>query len=77
MSTLREILSINPPEPLVQSNQKETFIGKPIECNYCQGKGGFEKETKRNSSENEKEICPVCEGSGQIQAKIIVEWRKV
>lgn len=75
MSTIHETLIIMPPVHLVHANQVERFYGQQVECTYCQGKGIFESEGSRDFIK--KEVCPVCGGSGQIRAKILIEWEGV
>lgn len=42
-------------------------------CPYCQGNGYRWQED--DWQERYKQECPICEGSGKLDAVIIVEWK--
>lgn len=75
MSNLSNVIAVNVPVQLVPGNTLETFNGCVTSCTYCHGKGVFERERSRDLSE--KDYCPVCGGSGKIQARITIEWNGV
>lgn len=43
-------------------------------CGYCNGNGYLEGYDE--FGESIKEPCEVCGGSGRLDAKIIIDWRK-
>ena len=51
---------------------KETLISRGLLCNYCSGNGffwGSDQYGRRTKCE-----CPVCKGSGEVDAFITIEW---
>ena len=55
-----------------EGNQKESISGKGNRCSYCHGNGFFWGEEQR---ERVKADCPVCKGSGKLDAVITIEWK--
>lgn len=53
---------------------KEVFVSSGHKCCYCQGNGYF--WGRDDVSEAVKEPCPMCGGSGELDAIVTVEWRK-
>lgn len=53
-------------------NMKETIISNGHLCGYCHGNGFFWSEELR---ERVKTPCPVCNGSGKLDAVITVDWK--
>lgn len=43
------------------------------ECNYCQGNGYFWGVDEYG--EPIKEACPLCKGSGRLDAVVSIQWR--
>lgn len=72
MSTVSNIITISIPEHLVPGNTSESYSHGPVGCTYCHGKGFFNRKETRESCE--RDICPVCGGSGSIKAIITIEW---
>ena len=67
MSKVKRVLEIQHPK---YGHPKELLTSPGHVCSYCHGKGFF------SSLHGEKEtICPVCGGSGQVDAIITVEWK--
>ena len=58
--------------PTVQQN-KELLTSPGHVCGYCHGKGYF--EALWYEKDKEETICPVCDGTGQVDAIITVEWK--
>lgn len=52
----------------------ETLVSPGHVCNYCNGQGEVMREDDE-SHEWEYKVCPVCKGSGEMDAVITVEWR--
>ena len=42
-------------------------------CPYCQGNGFFWQENVYR--ERYKQECPVCKGSGRLDAVVTIEWK--
>lgn len=72
MSKLNHILVVEPPKFLTTS-KGEVFTKKGFLCTYCNGNGSF--RGKQISHDDYKvNPCPVCKGTGKLQAKIVVGW---
>jgi DnaJ-class molecular chaperone len=41
-------------------------------CRYCNGAGYFWRADKPGGAE--KQPCPVCEGKGELDAMVTIEW---
>nr|DAE14020.1 MAG TPA: DnaJ-like protein [Myoviridae sp. ctYzH9] len=42
-------------------------------CSYCQGNGYFWQENVYR--ERYKQECPICKGSGRLDAVVTIEWK--
>ncbi len=51
---------------------KEAFMTAPMVCPYCNGRGGFSRDT---ASGTESHRCPDCEGTGEVVAMVTIDWR--
>ena len=70
MSSMKRTVELVPP----QTDIKRELITSPGHvCGYCHGIGHFEPEWYRPYEESIP--CPVCGGSGQVDAIITVEWK--
>lgn len=52
---------------------KETLVSRGHLCNYCSGNGffwGSDQYGHRTKCE-----CPVCKGSGEVDAIVTIEWK--
>lgn len=72
MSVKNAIIKITPSEFVGVGNMKETITSNGHSCGYCHGKGFFWGEQQR---ERVKINCPVCNGSGKLDAVITIEWK--
>lgn len=72
MSARNDIIKITPPAFVGGGDMEETIHSDSHPCGYCQGSGFFWRERLR---EFEKEDCPVCNGSGMLDAVITIEWK--
>lgn len=72
MSIKNDIIKITPPVLIVFGNTKETITSNGHLCGYCHGNGFFWGEQQR---ERVKKDCPVCKGSGKLDAVITIEWK--
>ncbi len=51
----------------------ERFLSRGHVCTYCQGNGYFWQENCYR--ERYKQGCPVCRGSGRLDAVVTIEWK--
>ncbi len=51
---------------------KETYMTSPMECPYCNGRGGFSYDTTGGP---DFAICPDCEGTGEVVAMVTIDWK--
>lgn len=73
MSKNNQTILIQPPMFIMEGNRKESISTTGHRCSYCGGNGWFWKED--NIGESMKEDCPVCKGSGKLDAVITIEWK--
>jgi len=71
MSKNKQFISVTPPMFLNEGGQKESLLSRGHKCSYCHGNGWFWGEERRESV---KVDCPVCKGSGKLDAVITIEW---
>lgn len=69
MSKNNQVIMVSPPM-FVNINNKERMNSPGHICSYCHGKGYFWQ-----GNEPVKESCPVCNGSGKLDAEITIEWK--
>lgn len=72
MSEIVHTIRIASPELIGSGNMKEVIHSSAHRCDYCHGNGFFWGERCR---ERVKEACPVCGGSGKLDAVITIEWK--
>ena len=72
MSKNNQMILISPPMFIGEGNQKESISSKGHRCSHCHGNGFFWGEEQR---ERVKVDCPVCKGSGKLDAVITIEWK--
>ena len=70
MSKVKRILELHPPDG---EASKECLTSPGHVCGYCNGKGYF--TLPKGHQEVETRGCPVCGGTGQVDAKITIEWK--
>ena len=54
------------------SKEKRTIEITPV-CTYCQGNGYHWQENCYR--ERYKQGCPICKGSGRLDAAVVIEWK--
>ncbi|MDR0749085.1 MAG: hypothetical protein LBF62_05895 [Tannerellaceae bacterium] len=79
MSEKIYILKIVPPENMDKPKAGEVHKFAPYRCPHCHGEGGFNNsgwmgKFKKNMEDPDLEICPVCKGTGQLEANVVVGW---
>lgn len=70
MSNIKINLELASPDT---KTTEEHLCVRDLKCNYC---GGFGSKQKLNEQSQEWEFapCPVCKGSGRLNADITVAW---
>lgn len=74
MSKIEKQLDICPPAYMGKGLNRENFVSTGHKCDYCKGNGWF-WGTEEGSREDVRKSCPVCEGSGELDAIITVDWK--
>lgn len=72
MSVKNDMILITPPAYVGVGNLKEIITSSGHTCSYCHGNGFSWSEELR---ERVKTPCPVCNGSGKLDAEITVNWK--
>ena len=72
MSENNHVIKITPPLLIGPDNRHETILSPGHMCTFCHGNGSFCSEMGHD--DEEKKVCPVCNGSGILDAAIRVEW---
>lgn len=72
MSKNNQFISVTPPMFLNEGGRMESLCSSSHKCSYCHGNGWFWGEEQR---ERVKIDCPVCKGSGKLDAVITIEWK--
>lgn len=54
---------------------RETLVSPGHICNYCHGQGEVMRESEDTPPEWEYKPCPVCGGSGELDAVISIVWK--
>ena len=67
MSEKTETITLKPPERL----RREGMISAAYRCWYCDGRGWFPSLDDREAPE----MCPDCEGTGEVMAVVTVDWK--
>lgn len=70
MSKNREFILVTPPMFLEQE-QVEGMVIKGHVCSRCGGTGWFWDQSGKDA---EKRPCPVCMGSGKLDAVVTIKW---
>jgi DnaJ-class molecular chaperone len=74
MSNLsRPVLEIYPPVLTTFTKRNETFTSGGHTCPYCNGKGQV-CGRQTGPGEYGMDSCPVCGGTGSLQAEINIRW---
>ena len=73
MSGINKQVVLVPPSHMQNGRNRELFVSPGYTCSYCHGNGWYwGMDDFRDSM---KVTCPVCGGSGQLDAVVTVEWK--
>lgn len=73
MSNMKKHLELFPPSYMQKGKNRELLVSPNHTCSYCHGNGWFWGED--GFGERIKNDCPVCGGSGSLDAVVTVEWK--
>ena len=73
MSKERRIIEIAPGTMSPGGRMTDRIESRGHRCPYCQGNGYHWQEDEWQ--ERYKQECPICKGSGRLDAVITVEWK--
>ena len=73
MSKKKRIIEITPGLMSPGGSMKECFLSRGHVCTYCQGNGYHWQENCYR--ERYMQGCPVCKGSGRLDAVVTIEWK--
>lgn len=71
MSSKHRMIWLTPP---VYGCKEERIESRGYTCEYCHGQGGFLGD-RSSPTDSEWKICPVCEGSGKMDAEVTIKWK--
>ena len=74
MSKEKRIIEIAPGQMSPGGRMTDRIESLGHRCPYCQGNGYLWQEDELQ--EPYKEVCPICGGSGELDAVVTVEWKK-
>ena len=73
MSRVKKELALFPPTCLQEGKRPEVLVSTGHACSYCHGNGWYWGFDGREAVRRD---CPVCEGSGELDALITIQWFK-
>lgn len=73
MSKIRKMMDVTPPPFLDGRRMSEQHYSKLHLCPHCHGNGWIWVYDWKGESEHGD--CPVCNGSGRLNATIKIEWK--
>ncbi|MGF0096950.1 hypothetical protein ACQRD6_01165 [Prevotella sp. SGI.027] len=73
MSKERRIIEIEPGRMAPGGRMTDHIESRGHSCPYCQGNGYHWQEDEWQ--ERYKKECPICKGSGRLDAMITIEWK--
>ena len=71
MSSKNQIIWLEAP---LHGGVEERIESCGLRCLYCYGEGGFLGD-RSSPNDSEWKICPVCEGSGKMDAEVTIKWK--
>ncbi|MBF1444571.1 MAG: hypothetical protein HXN53_02250 [Prevotella nigrescens] len=73
MSREKRIVEITPGRMIPGGRMTESLESRGHSCPYCQGNGFHWQEDEYQ--ELYKKECPICKGSGRLNAVVTIEWK--
>lgn len=74
MSTRNTIIELKvPPYLTVNRSGREVFCSPGHVCSCCKGNGWIWSENEKGEPIHKD--CPVCRGSGELDAIVTIEWK--
>lgn len=70
MTSVKTMLELRSPK---LKRKEETTTVEGLKCNYCEGNGWFWGTDELG--EDTKVPCPMCQGSGKLNAEITIRWK--
>ncbi|EFZ36971.1 hypothetical protein HMPREF0663_11884 [Hoylesella oralis ATCC 33269] len=74
MSKERRIIEIEPRLLISGGRMSEQVESNGHKCQYCQG-NGYLWQVDDPWQERYKMECPICKGSGKLDAVVTIEWK--
>lgn len=71
MSSKNQMIFLEAP---LYGGLEEHIVSRGHTCRYCHGQGGFLGD-RSSPNGSEWKICPVCEGSGKMDAEVTIKWK--
>ena len=71
MSKNKQMIMISSAHVHRRRKSQESISSPGHRCSYCHGNGYFWED----GIESVKKPCPVCNGSGRLDAVITIEWK--
>lgn len=72
MSRIREMIELTPPA-VFREARPERLTVSGFTCPECHGNGWFWSED--GGGDWEKKDCPVCGGTKEVTAEVVIRWR--
>lgn len=74
MSKTKQVITLSPPLFLKEMGRKEQMYSAGHVCSYCHGRGWLWLHPD-GEKDSVKDDCPICQGTGKLDAVITIEWR--
>lgn len=79
MSRKKQMIELSAPQVL-REHRPEKFLVKGFICPDCNGNGwGWRQDYENENADSRgwyKATCPACGGTGELDAEVIVNWKK-
>lgn len=69
MSSKNQMIFLEAP---LYGGLEERIVSRGHTCRYCYGEGGFGGDPRLGEVWTP---CPVCKGSGKMDAEVIIKWK--
>ncbi len=79
MSMKKQVILLETP-PTIQEGKPERFVVDGFTCPECHGNKRVWRQKFADDDMDDrgwvKTVCPVCGGTGEVEAEVTVNWRK-